>query len=336
MVGKIIAPGKKFSLGRRKFLKTAPALITGAAALAVMPRLAHAFARGGTANPAGATPPPPQPTPAITWGYNNLAFFDHFDSLSTIDVNNTLQPGFNWYTQSLQGVMSFQNGSPTTYFNENPDSFAIADSVLKFNPTNSNPNGNMIWSAGYTGTPSPHFVGKTFTSTGAYFEAKFAFDPTLTSSNFPSWWAWNKEIPLNSANNTPYSGARYTELDFFEYIGGPEFTDWDYTSTTAHIKNNNTNIGLPGGINWNQMHTYGCLWVPQSKNGGTGLIQRYFDGVHYPAGDVSFSSSTVGTNQQGSSVGWLSGIDVSPLGMTIQLGTGPGWPLFIDYVMVWQ
>jgi hypothetical protein len=45
--------------------------------------------------------------PLALWNTRSRVFFDDFDNLSTVDVNNTKAPGFNWYVNN-----DFPNGSP--------------------------------------------------------------------------------------------------------------------------------------------------------------------------------------------------------------------------------
>ena len=85
MMSSIIKPDRQI-LTRRRF-------VAGASAAAVLrPRNAAArrsrsfFSRTGF-----------PPSIARARGYNRLFFVDDFNSLSTIDVNQTFGPNFNWY-----------------------------------------------------------------------------------------------------------------------------------------------------------------------------------------------------------------------------------------------
>lgn len=335
---------------RRKFLQRAP-LIFGAVALAAMPKLTKAAALPlrGAANPLNTPLAPPQPTPANTWGYNTLSFWDDFLSPSTIDLNNTLSPtGYNWYVQQYDFQANQASVQP-------PSAFSVAGSILTFSPITNHGNpatGGAISTAGYVTSPSKSYVGNTINPNGAYFECRMAFNPALCQGStaiqlWPAFWIWDKGIPLGYANGVGAFSPRLTELDALEAIPNgvgaitPEFTDWDEQgepcSSTFCVKNTNINLsGIPNLSDF-KMHTYGVLWVPQSKNGGTGIIQRWIDGVHYTSGDVSYSSSTISAQAAANATtGWMSGLDTSVSGFTLNLDTGANWPIYVDYVQVWQ
>lgn len=64
--------------------------------------------------------------PAAAWGINNNIFFDDFLSSSTIDLNNTKAPGFNWYPSA---------GVWTNYINDTGSpypsgDFSVSGSIL--------------------------------------------------------------------------------------------------------------------------------------------------------------------------------------------------------------
>lgn len=285
---------------------------------------------------------PAQPAPAIAQGYNTLTFWDDFNSLSTIDVNNTLRPGFNWYVQSL--VLGTYPTNTKLIF---PSTcFSVGGSVLTYTPNTplgGSVTGGNIFSAGWTGT-GDGFVGNTIAPTGWYAECRMAYDPTISQPGhtwFPAFWMWDKGIMYSSSINT-FNGERFTELDIYEAIptGTPnvpnqKYVDWDWSSLSAVVSNTNSSLGVP--VLDKKFHTYGVLWVPQARNGGTGLIKRYVDGVHIAGGDVEYSSSTISAQAGvGATTGWLSGLDVSTRGFTVQLQTGEGWPIYVDYVQIWQ
>jgi hypothetical protein len=82
-------------------------------------------------------------------------------------------------------------------------------------------------------------------------------------------------------------------------------------------------------------HKYGCLWVPQSLNGGTGIIRRFFDGVELSGCSPLTYSATGGTWPHGSiPAGLYQNLDSQQ--MMICLEAGYQQPVLWDYVMVWQ
>ncbi len=94
----------------------------------------------------------------------------------------------------------------------------------------------------------------------------------------------------------------------------------------------NSTFGSPA---FQKMNTFGTLWVPQRKNGGTGIVQRYFNGKHISAADVVYSSTTTSPQATGGFPGVFSDMDTSA-GFVLQIGSGHGWPIHVDYVRVWQ
>lgn len=319
---------------RRELLKYMAQGLGGVAAAAAIPGSAQAFFKGGGSFPAASSPA--IPAAAASYGFNTLTFYDDFNSLSTIDVNNTMQPGYKWYVQSL--VLGTYPTNTLIAFA--PSSFSVASSILTYTPNTpvGDPNsGGNIYCAGFKSDNT--FVGNTIAPTGWYAECRMSYDPSKVSGNwFPAFWMWDKSIMLNSATNTAYGTHRYSEFDIFESYGtsGTGYVDWDWSSPSTQVSNTNSNLGVPSPVD-SGFHKYGLLWVPQAKNGGTGLIQRYIDGVHYPAGDVTYSSSTISSNATtGATTGWMSGADASTQGFTVQLQTGSNCPINVDYVQIWQ
>jgi len=122
---------------RRSLLKAVPFI--AATPYIIKSRLAKAALYSGSGSGPGFSLPS-QPAVASSWGYNALTFWDDFLTTGTIDVNNTCQPGYNWYVQST-----------------------LPQSA-------SNP-------GGYVGPTGSRLVGRTFKG-GMYAEARLNFNPT--------------------------------------------------------------------------------------------------------------------------------------------------------------
>lgn len=71
---------------------------------------------------------------------------------------------------------------------------------------------------------------------------------------------------------------------------------------------------LPANTDYSQFHRYGCLWTPT-------LVQFYFDDVPYCSVNVGPGTIYDEMNQQH---------------LMLLLGAAEGWPLFVDWVRVWQ
>lgn len=145
-------------------------------------------------------------------------------------------------------------------------------------------------------------VGTTFVP-GGYYEVSMGYDPANDTGNngFPSFWLIDIK-GLQSANfNRGYGAAgQWVEWDVFEAKTGGRAADmnaFDWTNINGGQGANN--LGLekqiyelyPTVTNPTSQHLYGMLWVPSTKNAGTGLVQFYLDRVHIAGHDITYTSS---------------------------------------------
>lgn len=259
------------------------------------------------------------PSPAIKAGYKKLVFFDDFDSLNTIDVEGTGKPGYNWYVDRAvwgRGITE-------------PSAYSVSNSVLTVSSTG--------YSAGWAlSSFSPKGnVGHSFNY--GYFEARIRFDPTLgkTSQGWPAWWS------LSTHHSKINNMDHWAELDFFEaYTGGHadysgafvgSVHDWA-DGSKIHYQNSNNWQPLPKTTDFNQWHTYGCLWQ-------SGEITWYFDDVALMTQTYSATVAPVpaanGTTTP-TPAGVFSILDKESEGMLLILGSDSDWPMYVDWVRVWQ
>ena len=272
----------------------------------------------GTSTPIGSLTPPPA---ALEANYESLVFNDDFDSASSIDVKDTGKPGFNWY-------LGLPFGGPST----SESAFSVSDSVL--NLTNCPRNYN--WAISSYSIKSN--LGHTFRY--GYFEARFRFDSTLgkVSKGFPAWWTLSTRY---SKVSKMFSVNHWAELDFFEaYTSG--FTDYkrDFVGTVhdwadkskTHYQNKNNVQPLPKDTDFNQWHTYGCLWTP-------GKVTWYFDDKALMTQKYSATAPPAplanGTTNP-TPDGIFHYLDTDPEGMLLILGSDSNWPIYVDWVRVWQ
>lgn len=329
-------------------LPTRRKLLGGLAPALLLPRRVDAgFLRGSAAYPV--TPPLPSvPAVAAGAGFNTLAFWDGFDSIHTIDVNNTLQPGFNWYLTNTIIPQDNPDGTQAAGTTQAPSSIGISNSVLSFTP--SQPSGGWLTNTGYTGTGGARYVGTPIAAAGGYFECKMAFDPFFTNpgpkfdypNNFwPAFWMQDaiQGLHINDQNTSPTKAG---EVDFFEFFGYNPNTDHYFTGMITHEWTDNINAASGTGHftlapdSWTGMHTYGCLWLTQTQNGGTGIIKRYFDGAYVTGGDLTYTSAGTSPEcNQNCYTGVFSSLDTSA-GFSLQIGSGHNWTMNVDYVGVWQ
>jgi hypothetical protein len=280
----------------------------------------------------------PVPDPAAQWGYNTRTFFDGFDSISTIDINNTQAPGFKWYLAN-----GWPNASSNDPFHDiriatptRPHCVvSVANSILELSGFTGDPNTELGFQtacangAGYNGQG---FAG------GGYFEFSFAADISLRNSTlgWPSAVNWPLDWLLGTQSD-------WVEFDLFEmYVDGSLFYDGLQdrvtTLTTIVSQNTNTNDGwtAPSGVNLLNFNTYGILWVPAAKNGGTGLVRRYFNRAYLPSQDVFYTAT--GPASPGASPANPNGtfFFMDRQTFMLNLSWGHNWPSYWDYFEVWQ
>lgn len=330
---------------RREIFKYSGVTAASTVLASALPGAAKAFyGFGGNGEAARLNQGRIQPPPATKYGFNRLTFSDDFHSLDTIDVNNTLVPGYTWYMANAMIPQDSPDGNIHTGVVQSPSSVSVANSILTFIP--SAKSGGWLTNVGYKGVSAPRTVGIPIAATGGYFECRMSFDPNFKPAAsfvypFQYWPAfWIEDINLwlaISDRNT--ARVNKPELDFFEYFSssdryGMDMHDWTNNRNSAGLIPSVANASL-GSPAFSRMNTFGTLWVPQRKNGGTGIVQRYFNGKHISAADVTYSSTTSSPQASGGFPGVFSDLDTSA-GFVLQIGSGHGWAIHVDYVRVWQ
>jgi len=130
------------------------------------------------------------------------------------------------------------------------------------------------------------------------------------------------------------------------YVGA--IHDWSGTYTassgfTYNIANYGNCFINPGTVDWSVAHTYGALWVPQADN-TPGHVTWYFDGQ--AVGSVYWLGPDTSTALAGASTGSLTPSSASQATTTysvlddqqlaLSLQTDSAWPMYVDWVRVWQ
>lgn len=193
--------------------------------------LSNSYTGGGTAGVYGWRT---NMCPVCAYAINNNVFFDDFNTLSTIDVNNTQVTGFNWYVENNFSNAQI-NWDGLTLSTAQPSWFSIpSPSILQIDGQKQNLNAVTIASACEPGAPTavgaPAFgsgpgvyVGTQFYNgtptlwefrksqmqgvrTGGYIDSVYTFDST--------WGASNAQGP--SFNASKIWNAR--EVDFTETL----------------------------------------------------------------------------------------------------------------------
>lgn len=313
----------------------------------------------------GVPPTPPtgafNPSNPAASGYS-LVFDDEFNSISTVDVNNSGATGFNWYTRNFfggfttAGRISVSGGALSLSNSDNHIGLDLATVAPAAN--------------------ADGFVGRAYGG-GAYFEARLKFNPAAVNpgaTGWPSFWSNSIEIWVNNGRwnanwpgQTPVSSGgpnsgynHFAELDFLEYDLGTTaqfnnaFHDWYGVKNQCGGGwycdiNNNPNGGnggassftngqpfVPGGApDWSQYHTIGQLWVAgNAANGFNGYVQGYFDNVPTTAkvtwkGPPNANPPPVGTAQ-------FSIIDQQHMAVVLGTDTSGNTQYTVDWVHVWQ
>lgn len=269
------------------------------------------------------------PAAAANMQWTRLVFCDDFDSLDTIDTKGTGAEGFNWYTYRPSGLL------PQSAYTVANSALTLTDSQYAYN-----------WGL----STSDMRTGNGQSWTFGYFEARISFNPTLgtSGSGWPSFWS------VSEYKATHLNAQDFGEIDFFEafpqnsspgnYYGafGGTVHDWHHNLTSgADVESsagytdyiNGRNV-VPSDVDWTQWHVVGCLWTP-------GQITWYLDGRQMLT--QQYSASTQGnpvasdaTGATPAPIGVWDIIDAEQMGMMLILGTGPNWPIHVDYVRVWK
>jgi hypothetical protein len=151
--------------------------------------------------------------PPAAWGINNVTFFDDFTSLSTIDVNDTRAPGFNWYIHNTWPNPAFALQSPTLASNLS----IVAGTQLKIAfPAcgGLGINSLLVLCSAVTDGGSGH-IGRTYQAPWL-FECSTSWDGFTTPNNAgPTPWGRTVETLQDVTDK-----ATWIEWDLFEWMPG--------------------------------------------------------------------------------------------------------------------
>jgi hypothetical protein len=223
----------------------------------------------------------PGGVPAIAGanGLNTLVFFDDFNFTfpgsgtvpgnSTIDINNTGSPGYNWYVNpntpeaKVDNCGWLLNGWPSTPANE----IVVGNSVLTLGLANSSWNNiqTIYTASGGVG----NYVGQAFSAAQSFLlEVRMQFSSAGPGTGAGSALGlYNLELYIGQA-------TQWLEIDFYEasydLYDGFHYHDFAPGVCTDLV----VNQGAPSqDSNW---HTYDILYLYNSPTSGT--ITRYYDG----------------------------------------------------------
>jgi beta-glucanase (GH16 family) len=252
---------------------------------------------------------PVAPTQAVAVGYTNLVFDDEFNT-NSVSPDGT--GSYNWYATNATSPATTTLPGPTYsilggYLAINTDNSGYSDGLQSANPQNT----TNSWQHGY-------------------FEASILFCQYCSNNSaWPAFWSSSTSL---LTGQVPIGGT-YPELDFMEYYTAPVSAaqaavstqplqgiytttvhEWTNTSPATSVQNPNNVPVIPPGTDFSMWHTYGCLWTPNQ-------VQWYFD------------NQLVTTVATGPGTPFPS-LELSK--MYLILGSGAWWPMYVDYVHVWQ
>ncbi len=191
----------------------------------------------------------PIPEIALKHGMTRLVFEDDFDSLDTIDVNDTRQPGYKWYVSKPYG------SKPSK-----PEYYSVKDSVI----TLKSPGGawtmcTMEWESQ---------IGYAFHQGVLEFRMRIPvpYRPEPSPKGWPAVWSF----PPKKLNNTT---PEFVELDWMEYWGkGNWSTTFHHMTLNGKYWAENPYNSCPTPFLDKEWHTLTFLWVD-------GKIEGWIDGV---------------------------------------------------------
>lgn len=265
------------------------------------------------------------PTEAINAGYTKLVVCNSLSANNhTVDINNTLTPGYLLYS-TLYGVTV-----PAS-------NYSFGGTGMTLTPSAS------LFVAGVGGPVSTTITGTSFSggtlSGGFFLEADMKFNPAYCGFTLPIPALWTNLA--GAVANPTAAVAHYTEIDLGEWINcamSQTIHDWTQPGSSNAIQNctNSNNIVpfIPDG----NFHTYGVLLATSTTHGGTGTVTWFIDHVqtisitYSPTGSPSSPSGTCGTGMYSTAdtqqfVYMLFGANANPIGNPVLYnlsgGTGP-------------
>ena len=274
--------------------------------------------------------------PVAAWGNFQQVFFDDFNSISTIDVNDTRAEGFNWYTHntwphSWGGDRNTGITTPASFISVSNSILTISDDASGF--------GSGIATAAANPSNSTTRVGQVYGPAPLLMEARMAWDITVPTvggdTNGPAWWAAGYAGKV--IDTYPQKSA---ELDIIEVFANSFATisaglsAHHWTATAIGVA---TDIQL--GSPWNtasrsqgtsDFRNYACfVYSPASNDGSNGGEFAFVDGIFHPAGFSGWGMApanfyTLHTDQY-----------VLLLGAR-HSGGKPAWPMICDWVKVFS
>lgn len=221
----------------------------------------------------------PVPAGAAAWGLTKLEANFTFTNLNSVDVNNSGNCTYSWFTQVAWPTGSFAGDTPTPPGNISLNSNGMGLLVST--------NGDNVSLQSIYGPGGTSWCGYVLDGTKkAYIEFNAAINIGLSSGN-PHTTLWMLPLTNFTTGTNPF-----VEDDIFEGVSSAETTNlhqWTNGGITASLTSV-CEIALTQVSDLN-LHAYGRLIVPAALNSGTGLRQLYIDNVHQTGADLTYSAT---------------------------------------------
>jgi hypothetical protein len=305
--------------------------------------------------------------PLALWNTRSRVFFDDFNNLSTVDVNNTKTAGFNWYVGG-----DFPNSSPAGFWHPKPDTLANVFSMYQpsimqmqtqapyINESNFNSNASSVVYTSGTGLAS---------LMGNYWAPPLIMDAYFTYDSPQYGFLRDEQHPGGTylMNNTAFWSASAETLAGSPLDGSGHYLEFDVTDVSGSTSGEGAGAqasplewmapGVQQG-SWSFPHTtpanlsefrrYTGVWLDAASGAsgvaGWGLFIFFNNGKFEIHQTNMFAYQTAGASHPapfGGTVVTGSEIDSQHLmvflwGTATRVESGPGPACRWDWVAVWQ
>lgn len=293
--------------------------------------------------------------PLAMWNSRSRVFFDDFADLSTIDLNNTKAPGFNWYVNN-----DFPNSSPAGFWHTKPVTLAEVfsmdqPSVMRMQTQSSYGNSSNFncscETVAYTsGSGLASLVGQ-------YWAPPLIMDGYLTYDTVQVGYTFGKNTTLNNtsfwsaaaetlAGSPLDASGHYIEIDMTDVSGSQGSPvaqsspiEWKNDGTT--VASSVFHHGTPQNIR--DFVRYTGVWLDAASGStgasGWGLFMNFRNGQFVNGGKCIQAYNNSGTTHP-SAGGDFSLADNQHLALflwgTATVNNPPGPAALWDWVSVWQ
>lgn len=264
--------------------------------------------------------PDPAPAPAAAIGMTCETFWDDFTSSSTIDMTNSLAPGFKWYLgnnwpRALD--LNWPGGAPVT--TPTPTSwFSIGSGGLSISALIDDVRGQVLLTSCGPIASAPFYVGTPITG-GFFLRTVQGASGSSGANAWPLIWTFPTEFLVGGVGGA----AVFVENDHLEgHANQPVGNFQRLLHHWLYPGHNDNAFGGPHGAPPTTGTVADSFVVPAALNGGTSKMDYYVNGV--------VESVTDSTSYPGSFDLYMSNHNC------IILGSGFGSTLVLRSLQVWQ